>query len=106
MLDMIHFSVTQGSIHPSIDIAVISLLLKTDKDPTSCSSYRPLSLIGIDVKLYAKVLSRHLEKFMNRLVHHDKHDSLNLAQLRITYAGYNVLLIQQIVHPPPAHYYL
>uniref|UniRef100_A0A8C1LC25 Reverse transcriptase domain-containing protein n=1 Tax=Cyprinus carpio TaxID=7962 RepID=A0A8C1LC25_CYPCA len=72
MLDMINFSVSQGSFHPSINIAVISLLLKKDKDPTSCSSYRPLSLIGTDVKLYAKVLSRRLEKFMNRLVHHDQ----------------------------------
>ncbi len=72
MLDMTHFSVTQGSFHPSINIAVISLLLKKDKGPTSCSSYRPLSLIGTDVKLYAKVLSHRLEKFMNRLVHHDQ----------------------------------
>ncbi len=72
MLDMIHFSVTQGSFHPSINIAVISLLLKKDKDPISCSSYRPLSLIGTGVKLYAKVLSRRLEKFMNRLIHHDQ----------------------------------
>ncbi len=72
MLDMIHFSVTQGSFHPSINIAVISFLLKKDKDLTSCSSYRPLSLIGTGVKLYAKVLSRRLEKFMNRLVHHDQ----------------------------------
>ncbi len=72
MLDMIHLSVTQGSFHPSINIAVISLLLKKDKDPISSSSYRPLSLIGTDVKLYAKVLSRRLEKCMNRLVHHDQ----------------------------------
>ncbi len=40
MLDMIHVSVTQGSFHPSVNIAVISLLLKKDKDPTSCCSYR------------------------------------------------------------------
>ncbi len=59
---MIFFSVTRGSFHPSINIAVIYL---KDKDLTSCSSYRPLSLIGANVKLYAKVLSRHLEKFMN-----------------------------------------
>ncbi len=35
-----------------------------------------------------------------------KQDLLNLAQLWITYAGYIILLIQRIVCPPLAQYYL
>ncbi len=56
LLDMIIFSVTQGLFHPSINIDVISLFLKKDKDPTSCSSYQTHSLIGTDVKLMLKML--------------------------------------------------
>ncbi|KAG9332681.1 hypothetical protein JZ751_014779 [Albula glossodonta] len=58
LLDMINYSITQGSFRQGINIAVISLLLK--KDPESCTSYRPLSLIETNVKVYAKVFARHL----------------------------------------------
>ncbi len=55
-----------------MNMAIISLLLKKDKDSTLCSSYCPLSLIGTDVKIYAKVLACCLECFMTKLVNHDQ----------------------------------
>ncbi len=60
MLDMMQYLIDQGSFPQNMNMAIISLLFKKYKDSTLCSSYRPLSLIGADVKIYAKVLACHL----------------------------------------------
>lgn len=41
--------------------AVISLLLKKDKNILECSSFRPISLLNTDIKILAKVLACRLE---------------------------------------------
>lgn len=64
-----HFSVEKGAFSRDVNIAVITLLLKKDKDPTECGNYRPLSLLNADVKIYAKALSRHLQSHVSSLVH-------------------------------------
>ncbi len=51
MLDMMQYSIDQGSFPQNMNMAIIALLLKKDKDSTLYSSYRPLSLIGTDVNL-------------------------------------------------------
>ncbi len=51
MLDMMQYSIDQRSFPQNMNMAIISLLLKKDKDPTLCSSYHPLSLISTDVKI-------------------------------------------------------
>ena len=50
----------------------MSLLLKKDKDPTECSSYRPLSLLNSDLKIFVKLLARRLESHMPKLVNSDQ----------------------------------
>ena len=72
VLDMLNFSIDKGSFSASSNIAIISLLRKKGKPPDDCSSYRPLSLLNCEVKLYAKVLATRLERYMPHLVHHDQ----------------------------------
>ena len=43
-------------------------LLKRDKDPTSCGSYRPLSLLNADVKVLAKVIPSRLENVLPHII--------------------------------------
>lgn len=45
--------------------AYISLLGKEGKDPTLCSSFRTISLINEDVKIYARILAKRLRPFMS-----------------------------------------
>ena len=57
LLDMITASIKTGSFSRDVNTALISLLLKNEKDPTDCASYRPLSLLNADLKIFAKLLA-------------------------------------------------
>ena len=59
-------------ITPTLRQASISLLLKKDKDPDLCSSYRPLSLINVDAKILAKALAHCLENIVPTIVSHEQ----------------------------------
>lgn len=64
LLSVYNESLGCGSLPPTLTQASISLLLKKGKDPTSCASYRPLSLLNVVVKILAKALATHLEKIL------------------------------------------
>ncbi len=55
MLNSFNFAIEHGVFHRDQKTSLISLLLKKGKDPLDCSSYRPISLIPCDLKIYAKV---------------------------------------------------
>ena len=61
-----------GRLPPTLSEALISLILKKDKDPLDCRSYRPISLIGCDSKILAKVLAVRLDKVITSLIHPDQ----------------------------------
>lgn len=61
LLLMFNESLENGVLPCTLTQASIALLLKNDKDPTLCSSYRPLSSLNADVKVLAKVIALHLE---------------------------------------------
>lgn len=88
LLNSINYSLEIGSFHRDQKSALIFLLLKKDKDPLDCGSYRPLSLLNSDIKLYAKCLARRLESCIHFLIHQDqtgfmksRHASDNIRRL-------------------------
>ncbi|XP_072135984.1 MTOR-associated protein MEAK7 isoform X2 [Mobula birostris] len=72
LLEVFQESLENGSLPPSLSQAAISLLLKKDKDPTQCGSYRPISLLNVDVKILAKVLACRLEHPLPKIVSDDQ----------------------------------
>lgn len=68
LLDSISHSLEIGNFHRGPKTYLISLLLKGGKDLLDCSSYRPLSILNFDFKLFVKVLSKRLQTCISSLV--------------------------------------
>lgn len=70
LLSFIHF---RSILLPvNMNTATISLLLKPNKDLTSPSSYRPISLINTNLKITSKALAHRLEKVICSIIHPDQ----------------------------------
>lgn len=68
--------------------AIITLLLKKEKNPLCCGFYRPISLLNTDAKILAKVLAKRLEKVIPTIVSPDqtgfvknRHSFFNIRRL-------------------------
>lgn len=77
-----------GTLPPSLNEAIITVLPKKGKDPMEVSNYRPISLLTSDQKILAKTLSLRLNSLIGKLVHPDqtgfipnRHSFFNLRRL-------------------------
>lgn len=99
LLDMIHCSIRHGAFSRDLNIAMISLLLKKNKDPTDCSSYRPLSLLNADIKIFAKLLSNRLKVHMPSLINSDQ-----TGFIKSRYAADNLRRLLHIIDAASDHF--
>ena len=51
LLDMFKEFYIKGILPPSLRLAIITLILKPNKPPNECSCFRPISLMGCDIKI-------------------------------------------------------
>lgn len=93
LFDMLVESVEAGQLPPSLSNATISLILKPNKPPTNCASYRPISLINSDAKIIAKVFARRLEKHLPSLIAPDQNGFIKDRQ-----AFHNIHRVLNIIH--------
>uniref|UniRef100_A0A672ZFB6 Reverse transcriptase domain-containing protein n=1 Tax=Sphaeramia orbicularis TaxID=375764 RepID=A0A672ZFB6_9TELE len=61
-----------GHLPDSMHTSLITVLLKSDKDPLQCEGYPPISLLNSDIKIYAKILERRLDEILPKLIHIDQ----------------------------------
>lgn len=88
LLSMFNNSLEQSKLPPSLTQAHITVLLKPDKDPLDCSSYRPISLLNVDVKILSKVLASRIEHIIPDIISQDqtgfikgRHSFINIRKL-------------------------
>uniref|UniRef100_A0A803K2L7 Reverse transcriptase domain-containing protein n=1 Tax=Xenopus tropicalis TaxID=8364 RepID=A0A803K2L7_XENTR len=62
----------QNQLPPSFSNALIVVIPKEGKDPLNCGSYRPISLLNTDAKIFAKILSNRLKLVIEELIHPDQ----------------------------------
>lgn len=63
---------SNATIPYHMNTALISILLKPNKDSSLCTSYGPLSLINKDIKIISKALATHLETVISEIIHPDQ----------------------------------
>ena len=81
LLSVFNKSLDSGLLPPTLTQATIALLLKKDKDPISCGSYRPLSLLNADVKVLAKVIASRLESVFPHIISEEQNGFIKGRQL-------------------------
>lgn len=57
---------------PSWKQATISVIPKGGKDPLNCSSFRPISVLNIDYKIFTSILAKRLELILPKLINTDQ----------------------------------
>lgn len=72
LLELLRKALDRQTLPPTSMQTKIILPLKADREPTLCGSYRPLSMINIDNKIYAEVLAHRINHLMQVLIHPDQ----------------------------------
>lgn len=52
--------------------AIISVLYKEGKDPECCSSYRPISLLNVDQKVFTAIIAKRMSNIMPKIINLDQ----------------------------------
>ena len=81
LLDMYNHSLSTGTLPKTLTEASISVILKKDKNPAECSSYRLISLLNVDVKILAKTFARRLETSLPSIISEDQTGFIRGRQL-------------------------
>lgn len=93
MLRMLKNSIENKKLPETLYSANIALILKKDKDSTDPSSYRPISLLGNDLKIFTKILANRLSKCISSIIHDDQTGFISGR-----YSFHNVRRLMNIVH--------
>ncbi|KAM7402819.1 hypothetical protein PAMP_018030 [Pampus punctatissimus] len=95
LLSVFNESLSTGSLPPTMCEATISLILKSDKNPSHCSSYRPISLLNTDIKILTKLLARRLEQALPSIIAPDQ-----TGFMKNRYSFFNLRRLFNILYNP------
>lgn len=69
-----------GQLPPTWSQADIVVIPKKDKDASDVKSYRPISLLNCDYKIFARVLALRLNKILSHYTHPPQPDGFYFEQ--------------------------
>lgn len=72
LLKVFEHAQASDALPPTLTEAVVTVIHKKGKDPQEASAYRPISLLNVDGKIFAKILAIRLSPLLERLVHPDQ----------------------------------
>ena len=93
LLSVFEESFVEGHLPPTLCQAYISVLLKKNKDPLNCGSFRPISLLNVDYKLLAKALAHRLEIILPSII---SPDQTGFIKKRLSFL--NIRRLLNIIH--------
>lgn len=97
LVDMYNESYTSLMLPSTLTQATISLILKKNKDPLDCGSYRPISLLNVDFKLLSKLLALRLDPILPTIISPDQ-----TGFIRNRYSFYNLRRLYNIIYNQPS----
>lgn len=97
LLSVYEEALVNNILPPTLRQASIILLLKKNKDPRDCSSYRPINLTNCDGKVFSKVIALRLEKVLPRII---SEDQTGFVQGRLSF--FNLRRLFNIIYTEPS----
>lgn len=95
LLDMYNEAFINGNLPLTLTQASISLILKKNKDPLDCASYRPISLLNVDYKILAKLLSTRLEAVLPSVISPDQ-----TGFIKNRHSFFNIRCLFNVIYNP------
>lgn len=72
LLERAYNSLLDGRSFRTKSITAISMIPKPHTDDSTWSNFGPISILNLDVKILAKILSIHLNPYIGSLIHKDQ----------------------------------